>query len=241
MDINQTLNSLEGDEELLQEIIVEFEPESEKMLSDIKEAFQQKNYNDLERAAHKLKGTLGNFYAQSALNCAQKIEYLARENSLEGIPEIYLELEQEIHAVKRILFDWNDKIIYGNQKNKSVQVTSKRYDFEKVLERVENDFILLQEVVEIYVEESDDLMQNIFTSIEQKNVEGIQNAIHSYKGAVGNFYAQQALQLASQIEKAAQQSDFNQANEYFLLLENEQGLLIKELVDAVKNKDISYS
>ena len=44
MDINQTLNSLEGDEELLQEIIAEFEPESEKMLSDIKEACKRLYY-----------------------------------------------------------------------------------------------------------------------------------------------------------------------------------------------------
>ncbi len=245
MDISKTLKSLEGDEELLQEIITEFEPETQKMLLDIKEAFQKKNCRDLERAAHKLKGTLGNFYAQSALNYAQKIEFLARDNRLDGFSEIYKKLEQEIDEVKNAMSNWNDKIIYEDQKknfeDESNQVTSKLFDLEKVMERVENDLSLLQDVVEIYVEEADDLLQNIFSSIEQKNVEGVGSGIHTFKGVVGNFFAQQALQLAAQIEMAAQQSDFDRANDYFRLLENEQSLLIKELLEVVKNKDIVYS
>lgn len=113
----------------------------------------------------------------------------------------------------------------------------KRFDLEKVLERVENDFSLLQEIIEIFLEESDKLLQSIFKSIKQKHNESVRAAVHTFKGAVGNFYAPRSLELAGHISEFTQQNDYSNAKEYCLLLEKEIKMLNFELAEVAKSKE----
>lgn len=113
----------------------------------------------------------------------------------------------------------------------------KKFDLQKVLERVDNDFLLLQEIIEIFLEESAELLQDISESIKSENAEGVRVAIHTFKGAVGNFYAPRSTELADKISIFIKQSDYSKSKECCLLLEKEINMLNKELAEVAKSKD----
>ena len=54
----------------------------------------------VERAAHKLKGSVGIFGAERALDVAQALENMGREGDLTGAEEACLRLDEEIGRLK---------------------------------------------------------------------------------------------------------------------------------------------
>ena len=71
------LARLEGDNELLAEMAALFVVECPRMLSAIHEAIARQDAKMLERAAHALKGSVGNFAAPAALDAALALEKAA--------------------------------------------------------------------------------------------------------------------------------------------------------------------
>ena len=53
-------------------------------------------YKALERAAHTLKGAVGNFSAQGAYAAALRVEMMGRGGDLTHAAAAYAELEQEV-------------------------------------------------------------------------------------------------------------------------------------------------
>lgn len=54
----------------------------------------------LERAAHSLKGSVGNFGAERAFNAAYRLEVMGREGSLAEAAPAFAELEKEFGKLK---------------------------------------------------------------------------------------------------------------------------------------------
>jgi len=85
-----------GDLSLLRELIAILEQHFPAQLSQIQASLESAQCPDLERAAHKLKGSLLQFSATKATRLADALEGLAKANSLEGAAELVSRLRSEV-------------------------------------------------------------------------------------------------------------------------------------------------
>jgi PAS domain S-box-containing protein len=95
-DRNLILARVEGDKELLREIIGLFFDEIPKLLSAIQESITRRDARALERAAHTLKGAVSNFGAKSACDAALRLEVIGRSGDFTHSEEAYAGLEKEV-------------------------------------------------------------------------------------------------------------------------------------------------
>ena len=82
IDTASALARVEGDVELLKELVALFLTDLPEMLTSLREAVTAGDANAIERAAHRLKGSVGNFAAQPAFEAALKLEVLGRDGRL---------------------------------------------------------------------------------------------------------------------------------------------------------------
>ena len=84
MDTASALARVDGDVELLHELVAVFLKDLPKMLTTLREAVMAGDASGIERAAHKFKGSVGSFAAQPAFEAALALEILGRDGSLAG-------------------------------------------------------------------------------------------------------------------------------------------------------------
>jgi two-component system, sensor histidine kinase and response regulator len=99
----ELLARFDGDGELLKELAGIFLQECPRMLDEIREALRTANPKTLERAAHTLKGSVGNFAMPSPWETAQRLELLAKSGQLSGAEDIFHTLEQQLAQFNQIL------------------------------------------------------------------------------------------------------------------------------------------
>ena len=95
-DRDATLDRVDGNRELLRELIGLFFDEIPGLLSTIQETITQCDAKALERTAHTLKGAVGNFSAQGAYAASLRLEVMGRSGDLTHVEEAYAELEKEL-------------------------------------------------------------------------------------------------------------------------------------------------
>jgi two-component system, sensor histidine kinase and response regulator len=99
----ELLARFDGDSELLKELAGIFLQECPRMLDEIREALHSGNAKTLERAAHTLKGSVGNFAMPGPWETAQRLELLAKSGQLSGVEDIFHTLEQQLAQFNQIL------------------------------------------------------------------------------------------------------------------------------------------
>ena len=99
----ELLAPFDGDSALLKELAGIFLQECPRMLDEIRAALGAADAKALERAAHTLKGSVGNFAMPGPRETAQSLESLAESGDLSGALEIFRVLEQQITQFKQIL------------------------------------------------------------------------------------------------------------------------------------------
>jgi HPt (histidine-containing phosphotransfer) domain-containing protein len=97
------LELFEQDAALLSELAELFLEDSPALLHDIQAGVAALDAGMVERAAHTLKGSVGNFGAKRALELARRIEAMARGRDLSGAPEALSALEQEMARVSALM------------------------------------------------------------------------------------------------------------------------------------------
>ena len=100
----RALKRVDGDIEFLLELLTLFIDHHPNLLIGINNAITQKDSKALEYNAHTLKGSAGNFFADTVYNLALKLEIMGRNNDLSGAREEYAALETEIEQLK-LAFD----------------------------------------------------------------------------------------------------------------------------------------
>jgi PAS domain S-box-containing protein len=103
LDRAAVLARLDGDEDLLAELVGLFIQESPKLLAAIQQAIERADPKGLERAAHALKGSVGNLAVPTAVKAAQTLENMGREGNLAAADAAYAVLQQEITGFVQIL------------------------------------------------------------------------------------------------------------------------------------------
>ena len=92
-----------GKMHILTRMVAVFFEELPDQLDTLKQAIDKKKSEDLQRAAHALKGTVANFGAKSAYEMAQKLENMGRLSLHTGTHDMYQQLETELALVKSAL------------------------------------------------------------------------------------------------------------------------------------------
>ncbi len=99
----ELLARFDGDSDLLKELAGIFLQGCPRMLEDIREALRAGNATALERAAHALKGSVGNFAMPGPWETAQRLELLAKSGQRSGAADIPHTLEPQLVLFNQIL------------------------------------------------------------------------------------------------------------------------------------------
>jgi HPt (histidine-containing phosphotransfer) domain-containing protein len=97
------LRRLEGDEALGREIIEMFLQEYPKLLQNLHRAAEQRDPSALQRAAHALKGSVGDMAAPQAFDAARDLEKKARDGDLKEVDAALMSLEEAVQSLVREL------------------------------------------------------------------------------------------------------------------------------------------
>ena len=98
--------NLEGDRDLLQEVARLFLDELSPQMEAIHRAVDKMQGRELERLAHRLKGSVGNFAAKPAFEAAFQLEKMGRQGDFEKVPAAMDVLEFEIQRLEGSLAEW---------------------------------------------------------------------------------------------------------------------------------------
>jgi HPt (histidine-containing phosphotransfer) domain-containing protein len=96
-------NRVDGDLDLLRELVELFTEEAPRMLARIEEAIEHGSASDLEKASHKIKGSVLQFSAHAATAIALELEENARLGSIAGAEELLKKLRHEIDRLQQTL------------------------------------------------------------------------------------------------------------------------------------------
>ncbi len=95
-DLATALARLEGDAELLGELIDLFLADGESYLAELDTALAREDQAGLQRAAHTLKGVLATFCAEPACTLAFRLEQAAREQPPGALAPLCAELNKAV-------------------------------------------------------------------------------------------------------------------------------------------------
>jgi HPt (histidine-containing phosphotransfer) domain-containing protein len=93
------LGRVEGDRDLLGEIVTLFESESRRMVSEMTLALSTGDSAGLQRIAHTLKGSASSLGGTSVARAASVLEGMGRDNLLTGGAACVATLEQELNRL----------------------------------------------------------------------------------------------------------------------------------------------
>ncbi|AFM24655.1 PAS domain S-box protein [Desulfomonile tiedjei] len=100
----QILDRVGGDETLLKEIVDLFIRDYPRLVSEIRTAIREGDALKLEKGAHALKGSVGNFTSDSPFETALQLEVMGRTRDLSQAQETMKDLEERIrHLVEQLL------------------------------------------------------------------------------------------------------------------------------------------
>jgi len=94
---------IDGDMDLLRDLVGIFSREYPGILLRIESAICQGECNDLQKASHKLKGSVLQFSASAAAAAAAKLEEMGRGGSMEGAGASLVTLKSEVGSLMEAL------------------------------------------------------------------------------------------------------------------------------------------
>ena len=97
------LERLDGNSQLLSELIEIYLSESPSLLAAAQRALQEKNGQDLARLAHTIKACAGNFIARATVETAERLEVLAEQRDFLRAQEVMSALQREMERLDRAL------------------------------------------------------------------------------------------------------------------------------------------
>src|SRR3977135_3259564 len=96
---NELLALMDGDRELLLELIDVFLEDAPQRIQAVQSALADRDADAVYRAAHALKGSAGNFGAPEVVSRANRLEALARENDLDAAAIEFEFLETDMNQL----------------------------------------------------------------------------------------------------------------------------------------------
>jgi PAS domain S-box-containing protein len=108
-DPDTAMASVDGDAELLAEVVRIFREEARRTMTEIDRAIRDGEATSLDRAAHRLKGSLATFGARTAAALARQLETMGRSGDLHGTGDLAVMLGAELGRLGQAL----DAFVHG--------------------------------------------------------------------------------------------------------------------------------
>jgi HPt (histidine-containing phosphotransfer) domain-containing protein len=103
IDREEMLARVDGDLELLCELVGIFLDDCPRLMAQIESAVTQGDGDALERSAHALKGSVSNFTTKSPYEAAFRLETMGRARDLGQANEVLVHLKHEMERLKPVL------------------------------------------------------------------------------------------------------------------------------------------
>src|SRR5262249_25950022 len=97
------LEGLDGNKRLLRDLVRLFRADYPLRLTEIREAIGRNDPHALEKAAHTLKGSIGNFGAKKAFATAKDLEFAGKEHDLMRAQKLVGAMESELAILSKQL------------------------------------------------------------------------------------------------------------------------------------------
>lgn len=94
------LDQVEGDEDVMERMIVLFQEKTPRLLADLGSAIKRRGFADLSFSAHALLGSYGAFGAHDAQLLAEQIEVQAQSGDYEEVGRTFAELKRETTGIQ---------------------------------------------------------------------------------------------------------------------------------------------
>ena len=94
---------VDGDQELLRDLLTVFQEEFPAMLASLEQAIQNGDATGMERSAHKIKGSMLQFSGHGAAAAALQLEELGSNGKVAGAGIALERLKQETEALVKTL------------------------------------------------------------------------------------------------------------------------------------------
>ena len=108
------------------------------------------------------------------------------------------------------------------------------FDANLVLSRVDGDWDLLREVIQLFFEDTPRLLDGMRVAIARGDAKALEHSAHTLKGSIGNFGARTVFETAFALEQMGRHGDFAKADETFVSLEQQLAQLTPLLVALAK-------
>lgn len=104
LDVSELLSQVEGDISLLKELTGLFLEDCPNLMAELQDAVACGDAEGIERLAHTLKGSVGNFGAKGASEAALRLQQIGKSGDVSNASELYVALDAEI---KRVMAELN--------------------------------------------------------------------------------------------------------------------------------------
>jgi HPt (histidine-containing phosphotransfer) domain-containing protein len=116
----------------------------------------------------------------------------------------------------------------------SAQTAEPVLDRAAMLATVEQDLELLRELVEIFLAEAPGLLALIRSGLAEQQAEMVERAAHTLKGALLNFGARRACEVARQLEACGREAQLADAAQLVSRLDSEVTQVCRALSDFLR-------
>jgi len=110
LDLSEAMTNMDGDAELLHEIVEIFMATTQPRLATIRQGIQDVNANQVAVQAHAIKGGAANFCARRFVASALKLELLAKSGSLAGAESMLDQMCTDFDDVAEVIkvVNWDE-------------------------------------------------------------------------------------------------------------------------------------
>lgn len=109
LNLTEALERVEGDLDLLKELVDLFVEETPTMVGEIESAITAGNPTALQHAAHTLKGSVSNFAAPGAIAASLTLEQMGRQQDTSQAASAFASLKRELERLIPALLSIKDK------------------------------------------------------------------------------------------------------------------------------------
>ena len=100
LDRDLLFQNVDGDAELLREIVDLFYESSREIVGNLRQAVSSQDGDEVNRTAHQLKGALANVGAEAAAAAAGALESAGRTGETTVFPDAFVKLESELERLQ---------------------------------------------------------------------------------------------------------------------------------------------
>ena len=256
LDRGAVLSQFGGDLELLQRVVELFLEDGRALMCSIRDSIARRDSYALEHAAHRLKGSVANFFASAAVDASLRLEVIGHARDFAGATLALTILEREMQELEPALMALGRECeaptdqcamtplcqgdpAKGSERTESLALeknpadplpANRLLDHSLLLSFVDGDEDLLRGICGLFLGHYPAFLSKIRDAIARADAGGLARATHTLKGSGGYFLDASALRTLVDLEVIAHSGDLINAPERLAELEWEMERLKPELL-----------